>query len=553
MSALQTNLSLPWLPGPSILSVLRAWQGDELCPLPDEEARAAGKVRFAPGAWDGITTHHMGRAPEHDEARHVLATVEALTRLARADSDEARAAVYQLHLETTISSHADALVEEITRQQEFGPDELRPHARWLVQHAAHREPLKLGLLLLGLCGSEQDLAELHELARHDEFTLFAAVAVGNLLADPVEVWWQMARRVHGWGKVQLVERLCRHAEDHPDLQAWLLRHGCANDIMPEYLAHACATGGGLIEALSGDAVDEELLDGARVIIGALLCGGPAQDIDDYPDGFLAVRYLLAHLEGRCDTLARLGTVRQIHDWLEWPQKPAPPQHLQTLLPAESAATEPERDVWPERAEQGWTEEVRAQLASICQEILQRPEWPERVRAGHRSGDPLEQDRAWKLAPVVGLDLWEEEFARLASDPLNACVYGNLVRTDDLARIRRVIAHAEETLPLDKIASGPADEMGLGPAYRPHGCLVTLLQEMRRPGVFSARLVAAGLRSPVVNNRNMAITALEHHPVERWGPEVVQVLRQALAEEPGDDVRERLRVVVAPNQDLTNAP
>ena len=43
-----------------------------------------------------------------------------------------------------------------------------------------------------------------------------------------------------------------------------MRHGCDNDIMPEYLAHACATGGRLIEALSGDEVDDELLEGARV-------------------------------------------------------------------------------------------------------------------------------------------------------------------------------------------------------------------------------------------------------------------------------------------------
>ena len=150
-------------------------------------------------------------------------------------------------------------------------------------------------------------------------------------------------------------------------------------------------------------------------------------------------------------------------------------------------------------------------------------------------------------------LWEWtcgriEFARLTHDPLNASAYWNLLRTDDPARMGRVIFHAEKTLPLAEIGSGPADEMGLCPAFLPHRCLGMLLQEMRRPGVFSQKLVMAGLRSPVVNNRNMAITALEHHPVQRWGQEVMQVVRQALAEEPRDDVRERLCGLVGQEDD-----
>ncbi len=77
----------------------------------------------------------------------------------------------------------------------------------------------------------------------------------------------------------------------------------------------------------------------------------------------------APLEARCDTLAGLGTVRQIHDWLEWPSKPALPDHLGAVLPGEGQEQAPARDVWAERAERGWTEAVRAELAQTCQEIL----------------------------------------------------------------------------------------------------------------------------------------------------------------------------------------
>ena len=87
-----------------------------------------------------------------------------------------------------------------------------------------------------------------------------------------------------------------------------------------------------------------------------------------------------------------------------------------------------------------------------------------------------------------------------------------MRTDTPDRLARVVAFAEAHLPLDGIASGPADELGLGPAFQAHGCLDTLLQEMRRDGVYSPALVAAGLRSPVVRNRNMATNALEGRPI-----------------------------------------
>lgn len=139
MSSPEPTTSLhPWLAGPPILTVIRAWMGEDPCPLPDEEPPAGNKVRFALGSWDGIITHHMGRPEEHDEARQVLGTVQPLTRLVRANNDAARTGLYRLYLDATVSQYADALVEEITRQQEFGPEELRPHARWLVQHVAHR-------------------------------------------------------------------------------------------------------------------------------------------------------------------------------------------------------------------------------------------------------------------------------------------------------------------------------------------------------------------------------------------------------------------------------
>jgi hypothetical protein len=506
--------------------------------LPDEEPASGDKVRFASGAWDGILTHHMGTSGEHEEAKFVNDALDSLKKLIRSDDDRSRRDFYGRLLKTSIVPYADAFIEELSRQREFGPEALRRHARWLVQVATHREPLKVGVVLLGLSGTPEDVDDLIALARHDEFTLFEAVAVANIQDDPTDSWWAMARSVHGWGKVHLVERLCGRVEDRPDVRDWLLRHGCDNQIMPEYLAACCARAGRLATALEADDPDEELLDGACLILRALLNGGPAEDIDSYEDGVATASSLIGHLAARCESLKRLELVVALLDWLDIPVPTDPAK-----LGVASENQEETEDRWSSREELGWTNSTRTDLAVRCREILGRDGWREKVILAYSSDDAYQRMLAWSLAPRVGVDLWESGCGRLSTDPLDSHLYWNLMRTDNPERIRRVIAFAEANLPLDEIATGPADELGLGPAYRAHSCLDFIVQEMRREGVFGVRLVASALRSPVVRNRNMAVAALEHHPIEEWGAALTGELKRAVSEEPDGQLRERMKRIL----------
>jgi hypothetical protein len=521
--------------GPSsILALLKAWDRRSPVDLPDEGRRAANEVRYASGAWDGIATHHMATANGPARAEMAKRVIEALK--SASEDETARSALHDLFLTERVVPYADAIIEGLTQQREIGPDEVRPHARWLVTTALQREPLKLGIVLLGAAGTEDDLPDLVALARHDEFTLFAAVAAGSLLDDPVDCWWEMAKNVQGWGKIHVVERLARRVAERPDVRAWFLRHGCANTVMAEYLAHVCATAGQLHAALEVEGLDDELLEGACLIVQSLLNGGPADDMDGYEHGVEVVRALLDHLETRCDSLRRLDVVRAISQWLDWPAK-APPA-------AEGAlARPPEADPWNQRSQLGWTEATREGLAKACRAILDRPAWPDRVRASHARGDERERTLAWSVAASVGIDLWEDAFARLETEPVDPPTYYHLLRSGDLARIARVVAFAEARLPLDRIARGPRDMLGTGPEFRPHECLDFLLQEMRRDEVFSPTLVATGLRSATTRNRNMAMAAIEQRPAEKWGETVKSALRRAAREEPRDDLREKLQKLV----------
>jgi hypothetical protein len=402
----------PWEPGPSILAVLSSWDGQQPLELPDEEPVIENQVRYASGARDSLTTHLLGPADEHSEAKVVHTALAALKRLLRSDDDKARAALYRVFLKNEVTPCAMALAQEVVRHQELDGEELQRHARWLVRVAAHREPLKFGIIVLGLVSTDDDLSTLMTLARHDEFTLHTAFAAGNRLevTDAVQVWWEMAQNVSGWGKIHTVEHLCRHLADRPDIQAWLLRHGCANRVRPELLACCCATAGDLRDALSAEVIDEELLDGAGLIVSALFIGDDGKNIDSYPDGLFVLQRLLEHLAERTDTLDRLYVVNTVHKWLDWPRTPYRPEEFQPIPDFDWTAEDDQQlhqqlaEAWKHRAELGWTDEVCADLAGKCLAILKRPEWPEKVRAACESTDPGQRELACELAPAVGVDL-----------------------------------------------------------------------------------------------------------------------------------------------------
>jgi hypothetical protein len=123
----------------------------------------------------------------------------------------------------------------------------------------------------------------------------------------------LAKSVNGWGRVHVIERL-RDTTD-PDVKDWILRGGFRNGVMAEYTAYIPATTGGLAAALRSDQIDDELMDFSGEIIGALICGGPAEDIYDYADGPLAVERFVSHVERRPHRLPQFVTIDDISEFL----------------------------------------------------------------------------------------------------------------------------------------------------------------------------------------------------------------------------------------------
>jgi hypothetical protein len=446
-----------------------------------------------------------------DNKELVRKAVDLVLAYCESPTATTKAALYQHVVEGNTLPLIDPIIEALLGNDQLNHQRLYELAYSFVTEAPDREPVKFGIAILGLYRNPENEPLFQMMGRHEEFTLFCTVALSNLSDDPEPSLWTLARNVNGWGRIHVVERL---AQTHnPEIKDWLLRDGYRNSVMYEYLAYTCATAGGLLSALSEETVDRELLTSAGEILAALVAGGPAENIDDYEDGALAVEMFLGHMESTAETLddfVHVHTIKQLLD---------------------------DEDVdWDSRAERGWTAERRDALRATCDRILSRPEWTDEARHGLASDDDMEFHRANQVAEALGLETWDTHWGRLQEKPTDSGRWYQVMALCHDERIADVIAIAEQNIDLEKIATGPADEMGIGPGWEQHLCLDYVLQGLRRFPGHGQELIAAGLRSAVVRNRNMAVAALSAWGHDRWNDGLRGALEAAAKIEPEEDVR-----------------
>jgi len=465
-----------------------------------------------------VTGHHFSR-PEIGEIRErsseILKALEALLKRA---STETLSKLHALIRKEVLLPVADELQKEIASDL-LSRDQYKARiaeiGRYLATKAADRETTKFGILLLEISVESSDRDVLETMAGHDEFTLYAALALFPLTADPEVTLWEIAKRVHGWGRVQVVERLKR-TQNH-DILAWMLREGFRNHIMDGYLAGICAKAGVLHEALRPAEIDRALLDGATGIINALLLrGGPADSIDDYPEAPDALREYLRHAQRTTDlTLEHLLCIASLHRFLA------------------------EEGGWEDRFSEGWTADHRGRMRSVCAELMKRPQWIEEIHRALQSTDPQVFYQGDAAARELGIDTRAIHFARVRSAPLKSSSWNRLLQQTKEDQLDEVLSFAEQALPLDQIAIGPADWLGLGDKYAAHQALDCILQDLKRFPERGWRFLQVGLQSPVTRNRNLALTALLEWPKASWPGSTRELLQKAYALEPNEKLRERL--------------
>jgi hypothetical protein len=490
--------------------------------LPDEdEVAGESDLRWAPGALEGAFSRHV--SPEDDESL-VAEVHSALVDLADRPGGRSRARARGILRRAEPRTHVDGVLARLEAFPPHNLDRLYAEVRTIAVESGRREEVKFALAVLGGFGREDDADLLRTFARHEEFTLYAAIALANIVEDPVDEWLELVRHVDGWGRIELVELLVR--EPRADACAYLLRGGFRNDVMYGYTAQIVAQSCDLAGALDGDA-DAELLAGARDILSTLAddaWGGPAGGMLDYAEGLEATERLLDLLQpqGLDDYLAVDSLRTFVEDDLSW------------------ASDDDRSELDARRAELGWTDEVRADIARRCRNVLDAPMWRELVESElARDHDEL----PWPPVDVarrLGLPVRDFLVRHLERHPEDGNAWFQLVHQADADTLDGALELARRHYDFEDLAEGPAKELHRKGVFE---VADWLLQELVDHPGRGWPLIRPALRSPVVRNRHFALRSLSHWPPELLTDEHREAVERVAGDDPDDEVRDAARRVL----------
>ncbi len=266
--------------------------------LPDEQTRT-------PGDGEGL----FGPGPRDEQA--VDALYDALTALAAKQNAVTRGRVRRLFREGDVRVRIDGLRDRLTAESPPHAERLYPELREILLTSGHRDEVKYAMALVSGFGRREDADLFRVLGRHEEFTLYAAVALATVSDDPVGEWLGLLEHVSGWGRSELAGLILR------DPQPEAVRERLVRGGPGEGNALALARGCRLDQLLARPEIDDELLAGAREVVDALVWrGNPPFLLAAYEHAGPAVESLLGHLAARPHGPAEVATVRELMSCLE---------------------------------------------------------------------------------------------------------------------------------------------------------------------------------------------------------------------------------------------
>jgi hypothetical protein len=503
--------------------------------LPDDDlVRAEWKgMGLAPGALEGVVARNFEQ-PESDEQR-VAEIHAALVRLADYPGRRPRAHVRSLFRQDDVRSVIDAVLERVFTYPPNDQAHLYDEMKRLLLASGRRNEVKFAAALVGAFRNPEDAEIFRKLARHEEFTLYAAVALANVVDDPVPEWMDLLPHLSGWGKTELSEFLLRDAR--PGVCECLLRRGPG-------IGNALdlAVGCNLHDALAPPEIDDELLEGSAAIFDSLTWATDSpNDLFDYPEAGLAVERFLTHLAPRARTLDHFMTTYEIRRYINGPTSEEKAKVAELF---EGVKQDEEDDDEKRREEAGFSPPLTERVLEICDRILARSDWASLAATALGSEDEHERWLGVQVAKRLGMPLHDYLVSQIEAQPNDSGLWFEFAWGADNERIVEVIALAERVLDLDAIATGPALEL-MGPFgdEHPHQAFDFILQELPRFPRKGWSLLHVALRSPVVRHRLIGLRALSAWPTEQINVEVRAALNDCL-DDPDEGVREAARAVLA---------
>jgi hypothetical protein len=255
----------------------------------DEEDADGTEIRWAPGAMDGVSIYHM--LPSGLDAAQTKKMARALKCAASGNFPEADVLFFEWTKEVRAITCVDELQQYvIAHARTLDAENVLHTAVSMMLYSTHIECVKIGLELLELFGEPQE--NLKEIVRriglYDEFTIFAVWNMRQWENGNTEIF-DLAKKVHSWGRIHAVERL---EPETDEIRHWLLTEGTVNGVVNAYSSLTCWQKSGAEEILFGSLTPEEYA-GITTLIDGLMDEGPVPGISEIEN---AEAVLLRYLE-----------------------------------------------------------------------------------------------------------------------------------------------------------------------------------------------------------------------------------------------------------------
>ena len=434
-----------------------------------EERKDSSQLDFMPGAMDGIGIFHMGISKE----KFVVLRITRLLKkyLKSGETKHLNNIASILNEKRTISLIDPVLNNLSISYENNNQDNIIIPILNLLKTSGNIELIKIGIGLLGvfdLSISVEAVDVITTLSLYEDFTLYAVVAASKW-TNGNDIIFKIAKNVTGWGKVHAIERLIPETDEIED---WILRNGCSNDILDDYLGLICAVKGDLISALRQKTIDSVLFDSILLIVDALIREGPVAGISKYEHAKEAMLLFMSHAKKHVKRLDHLWHILNVQIWAAG------------------------RDL-----------DYKNEIICQCKEIISKPEWKDKiVDAVEKRSDLNEFFYACNAAKRLDIDVSVELFEAVISEPLKYCSYmPQLLGNPKIAN--HIINLCETILPLDDMADGMGDFFFPDKLNREHRCLDFVLPELAAYPLKGVSLIKTGLNSKVVRSRNMSCRAL----------------------------------------------
>lgn len=162
--------------------------------LPDDDTASGAKsARWVAGGQDGVLLKHdydMNCVAGEETAIFADAFVSAV----RDPIEPHLVPLYRLLVDDRAVTLVAPLLSSLSEHDIEMASGLSGLACWLATEAPDRQPVKFALALLGRFGNTQDISVIMCIGQHDEFTLYAADAIMDLMTEPDPWLWSLAQQ-----------------------------------------------------------------------------------------------------------------------------------------------------------------------------------------------------------------------------------------------------------------------------------------------------------------------------------------------------------------------